>query len=264
MTLWTPANLVVGSKLWLQADSLALSNGASVTTWADSSGNAADATKPAALTAPTFQTNQLNSLPIVRYLQGDALAASHAATTVHSVFCVARYTNSAPATSFRVISGENAVANWLLGWWGDGGSGRTDTYWFAGGNLAGPTNSSWHMYDATSDATTTLVYSDGALLATNVGGAVGGLGGRLMMANASTTALLEGSDCEVAEVVICNYVVSTTARQLMEGYLAWKWGRQASLVAGHPYSSAAPTLDPPGPHPQTVPFTRGAGGGGKL
>lgn len=29
--------------------------------------------------------------------------------------------------------------------------------------------------------------------------------------------------------------------QLAEGYLAWKWGLQASLPGGHPYASAAPT-----------------------
>ena len=30
--------------------------------------------------------------------------------------------------------------------------------------------------------------------------------------------------------------------QLMEGYLAWKWGVQGSLPANHPYKSAAPTI----------------------
>lgn len=34
----------------------------------------------------------------------------------------------------------------------------------------------------------------------------------------------------------------TTTRQLVEGYLAWKWGLEGNLPAGHPYKSAAPTV----------------------
>ena len=42
------------------------------------------------------------------------------------------------------------------------------------------------------------------------------------------------------EIAYYNSVLSTTDRQLMEGYLAWKWGLQANLPSGHPYKSAAP------------------------
>ena len=46
-----------------------------------------------------------------------------------------------------------------------------------------------------------------------------------------------GSMCEF---MIFNTVLSTTDRQKIEGYLAWKWG--ITLPSGHPYISAAPTL----------------------
>jgi hypothetical protein len=42
------------------------------------------------------------------------------------------------------------------------------------------------------------------------------------------------------EIAYYNSVLTTTNRQLMEGYLAWKWGLQANLPSGHPYKSAAP------------------------
>jgi hypothetical protein len=42
------------------------------------------------------------------------------------------------------------------------------------------------------------------------------------------------------EVLIFNSALSVANRQIVEGYLAWKWGLQASLVAGHPYLSQAP------------------------
>jgi hypothetical protein len=35
---------------------------------------------------------------------------------------------------------------------------------------------------------------------------------------------------------------TTADRELLEGYLAWKWGLEGNLPAGHPYKSAAPTV----------------------
>jgi hypothetical protein len=42
------------------------------------------------------------------------------------------------------------------------------------------------------------------------------------------------------EVMYFNVQLSDANRQKIEGYLAWKWGLQASLPGGHPYASAAP------------------------
>ncbi len=35
--------------------------------------------------------------------------------------------------------------------------------------------------------------------------------------------------------------ITVTQRQQIEGYLAWKWGLQSTLPAGHPFKTAAPT-----------------------
>ena len=35
--------------------------------------------------------------------------------------------------------------------------------------------------------------------------------------------------------------ITATQRQTIEGYLAWKWGLQSTLPAGHPFKTAAPT-----------------------
>jgi len=43
-----------------------------------------------------------------------------------------------------------------------------------------------------------------------------------------------------AEVIYYNAQLSDANRQKVEGYLAWKWGLQASLPSGHPYAGAAP------------------------
>jgi hypothetical protein len=46
---------------------------------------------------------------------------------------------------------------------------------------------------------------------------------------------------DLAEVITFTTALTTTQRQQVEGYLAWKWGLQSTLPAGHPYKSAAPT-----------------------
>lgn len=45
----------------------------------------------------------------------------------------------------------------------------------------------------------------------------------------------------VCEVLIYNMAISTANRQIIQGYLAWKWGLQSNLPAGHPYKNTAPT-----------------------
>jgi hypothetical protein len=47
-------------------------------------------------------------------------------------------------------------------------------------------------------------------------------------------------NCALGEVIIVAGDVSTTDRQIIEGYLAHKWGQEGQLDAGHPYKSAAP------------------------
>jgi len=44
-----------------------------------------------------------------------------------------------------------------------------------------------------------------------------------------------------AEVVILAGASDVSTIEKLEGYLAWKWGLEGSLPAGHPYKSAAPT-----------------------
>ena len=44
----------------------------------------------------------------------------------------------------------------------------------------------------------------------------------------------------ISEVIIFNSVLSTLNRQIVEGYLAWKWGLQNTLPVEHPYYAASP------------------------
>ena len=56
--------------------------------------------------------------------------------------------------------------------------------------------------------------------------------------NTPTVAI--GNYGHICELMFYNGVVPTTQRQQIEGYLAWKWGLQANLPAGHPYINGPP------------------------
>ena len=51
-----------------------------------------------------------------------------------------------------------------------------------------------------------------------------------------------GNAGSLAEVILFNTVLTTSERQVVEGYLSWKWGIQSSLPAAHPYKNVQPSL----------------------
>jgi hypothetical protein len=77
----------------------------------------------------------------------------------------------------------------------------------------------------------------------------GNLQGNNYLSGTGTISIGEGSDAgatiTVAELIVYdNTEITTTQRQLIEGYLAWKWGLQAQLPPSHPYASGAPYGNP--------------------
>jgi hypothetical protein len=53
-----------------------------------------------------------------------------------------------------------------------------------------------------------------------------------------------GWDGQIAEIITLSRVVTTDERQILEGYLAHKWGQTASLPDGHPWKvDSPPSLD---------------------
>ena len=51
-----------------------------------------------------------------------------------------------------------------------------------------------------------------------------------------------GGTAYICEVIYFNVALTTAQRQLIEGYLAWKWGLQASLPGTHPYAYISPLI----------------------
>ena len=61
----------------------------------------------------------------------------------------------------------------------------------------------------------------------------------------STLAGYQPWNGRIHEVVIISEVVTDDLKEIIRGYLAWKWGLEGDLPIGHPYKSAAPTTGNP-------------------
>lgn len=101
---------IAGLMLWLEADTLALSDTDPVTTWADSSGLGNDATQAVAGAKPTFRTSVINGLPVVRFDQTDDLLATASFSLVHpfTIFVVTKF-NQAQSGNDTLFDGVTAV-----------------------------------------------------------------------------------------------------------------------------------------------------------
>src|SRR6266567_7725874 len=114
---------VAGLRLWLAADKITgLSGGAAVATWPDASGRSNDATQGTAAAQPTYQTNVINGLPVVRFditgtadwmnlATADLLAATNATGAI-AYFAVAKMSATDATTrdylSISTPTGANA------------------------------------------------------------------------------------------------------------------------------------------------------------
>jgi len=73
--------------------------------------------------------------------------------------------------------------------------------------------------------------------AEGIGAFMGGTG----MMNRSSDGITT-SDCDYGEIIYVKGTLAAAERELIEGYLAWKWGIVSELDASHPYKSAAPRV----------------------
>ena len=95
---------------------------------------------------------------------------------------------------------------------------------------------------ATSSTSNLILYKNGTSVVTKTGltaqtstGLV--IGSRVYPSN--YTIYMTGY---VSEVLVYSTALTNAQRQQVEGYLAWKWGIQASLPSLHPYANASPTI----------------------
>jgi len=149
LAYYTP-DQITGLVTWLKADALALVDADPVASWTDSSGNSNSPVQATGAAKPTYKTNIINGLPVVRFDGGDRLAMPDetqfdiATSTIFAVF------KRTSGTSGTVMS-KNTT--------GTGGAGRrklqiattsTSLYYASGADGANiavtATPSNWNMF----------------------------------------------------------------------------------------------------------------------
>jgi hypothetical protein len=242
---------ISGIQLWLDAadvngNGTQPANGASISTWVDKSGNGRNFLNSASLTPwasavsnrPTYTNNGLNGLSVVSFLSSSSqsLAGPDFFTALQNFTC------------FYV--GTVSMGRGLDGY-GNGWSIQSGflAYVFVNSGAASyfvsPNPSSSPLYTVTLSQTTTsqiTVWNCGTLAASSnvnnrslrtssVGFTLGVVG--------NSTIFVGGY---MGEYLLFTSILTTSQRQQIEGYLAWKWKLQGNLPSTHPFK-----LFPPSP-----------------
>ncbi|MFN8020479.1 MAG: prepilin-type N-terminal cleavage/methylation domain-containing protein [Acidimicrobiales bacterium] len=241
-TPWTPAQLGPDVAMWVDATTVAGSDGSEVASWS-SAGTAAVTPAAAASpwTRPTLAASGIGARPSVRFDGIDDVLLFDGSFLVGTDFTVAAVTAREAAFGAGYYIGGagngNVGTSFILGRAGDTAvrySHRNDGF-----NATVPTFTTVTptMHVAMSSSVSRNLWIDG----TGSGGA-----GPLPLSTWSNAGIGRDSSGSyrglVGEIVIVTKALSTSDRQKLEGYLAWKWGTASTLPASHPYRSTPPTV----------------------
>lgn len=208
---------ISGLLLWLKADSLALSNGNSVTTWGDSSGNGHDMTfnvnaGNAGGTA-VYNTNVLNGKPVVRLAGGGNFTNSLGDTISQPITIFSVSTTKDGFYLFDGINSTNRIVSYCVG----------NVHFFAGGDIDSGVASSNSFADFcfVSNTTSSAVYKNGTLAATGNIGTNSITGFTLNNRNERTETI---NNNEFAEFIVYLGALSDTDRIKVQNYISSKYG----------------------------------------
>lgn len=208
--------------VWLRADALSLANGAAVTSWPDSGLEGLSAEQGTASAQPSFVTNELNGLPVVRFGAGDFLQTAATDLNLAADLTVLVVTNTA-APSKGLVSKDNQ-ANPGSMYYSIGGTVPVlDRPFVEAGVGASAGGAGWRILAVSVSGTAVSHFLDGAANGTDTL-AVGtdgtwplliGAFGRVTPAN-----FLLG---DVAEVMVFASALATADRRTLEAYLGAKY-----------------------------------------
>lgn len=224
---FSPAQ-ISGLLVWTDASTLNLANNTTLSSWTNGG------SQGTVTCTGTFLTGQLNGLGIVRITTSQFWGpATQPSLSAYSMFFVTRQRGG---TNQRVL--QSASGNYLYGYWG----GQKNVL-FVEGNpsiLSGQAaNSSWDFFSHTRTQNSSYTFNyNGSSTSSGSSSLNGPLPG--LAVNPLTATYPEQSDCDLAEIILYNSQLATLQVQMIEGYMAWKWGLQANLPAGHPYKNAPP------------------------
>ena len=229
------------------------SNGSSVASWVDKSSNGMSVS--AASSQPTYSTAIQNGLGAVTYngsqnlTTGNVLASKFAGNTVNlTLFCVFSFSNTVTGSTYaspfcwanaggvpRIALSAGNNADGVMMDVGSNAIGRT-TF-----SVPPPTfDNTFYFVSYFKNGVNTQLNLNGSNKATTSNQDTNQFGSSSYAFNVgngyeNSAYFMRGN---VGEILFYNSTLSTQNFQLVEGYLAWKWGLQASLPSSHPYKNA--------------------------
>jgi len=218
-----PTDLPVkgGLVMWMDAaddTTFSYSSGTTVSQWRDKSGfNYHMVPVSAGPTRNAF----LNSRKVLAFTNTQDIQnlSIDLRTSAYSVFVVDRYTNPSSGTG-RILTSNSGLNNWLLGHWASEINKYYANGWIYSTYVALDTN--WKLYlgdwgGPSNDLAN--FYGAGTAIATNSADASAGPWGLGINAYSG-----EKSNCEAAEIIVFNRLLSATERKQVHTYLGQKWG----------------------------------------
>ena len=218
---------IAGLLVWTDASTLTVPNNTTLSTWTNGG------SQGTVNCTGTYLTSQLNGRGIVRLTTAQTWSiASQPTPSSYSMFFVTRQRGG---TNRRVLQGSSG--NYLYGYW----NGFKNVIYIENNPsiLSGPaSDSAWDLFSHTRTQNASYLFNyNGSTTGSSASSFNGPLTGLVINTGGSPG---ETSDCDIAEIILYNTQFITSQVQLVEGYLAWKWGLQGNLPANHPYKNAPP------------------------
>jgi hypothetical protein len=238
---------ITGCALWMDAADIgtfSFSSGSNISTWIDKSGNGRNMSV-FSTSYPVLVNNAQNGNSVIAFA---GIASQYLRTTSnsilineHSRFIV--YSTTVVVTGAAVLysdDGSGGFGGFLIQGGGGGGTYQDYLGWPTDTGDQGPfqTGSTYRIGEAIITTTPNIngeVYFNGNLKTPffNVTSSPVKQTRRILIGSRGDV----GFTGRVAEFLTYDRVITTTERQQVEGYLAWKWGLTGSLPVGHPYKA---------------------------
>lgn len=241
LNLWTPSQ--ISTMLWLDASdsSTVTTVSGAVSQWSDKSGNARHATETT--NRPVYTTAAQNGLNVVEFNPDNTTfqrLTFTRLTSIRHIFFVAKKNNLNDSNCVLTDAGAAGSSIDLRGVFLGTDTGSNFVVQQLSGSLSTATRNAWHIAEIRADGTNASLGIDGTrttsadtdLMQSSI---IGWYNQALYQAQYSFRG-------QIGEFIFSASALSDATRQIVEGYLAYKWGLQGNLPAGHPYKTTPPTI----------------------
>jgi hypothetical protein len=223
---------ITGCQVWLDGadpagNGVVPANNATVSTWADKSGNGKNGTGGV---SPTYNTSE----KAITFNGSSWLSTSYSSVPANeTAFIVFKTTSTAVQNNCFMIGPSSSGGRLILSVNENDGFGlsfKIGAYGIANGSRLSQVQNQMYLGTTTVASTTSFVYLNGTQ----------GSSSTLTYSGSSTTQIgtaVSGSAIYIGyiyEIIMYNSLLGTTERQQVEAYLAQKWGLRSSLPLGHP------------------------------